>query len=101
MRGCQVPHSPQKRIKRKDRIVCLFYAKVFLEDDTIGEVAITERIMEEYLPKVKDAEELYRLVTEQVQPEELRFESSLSVMERFFLLLYTSSFCSMAQRAEI
>ena len=65
-------------------LVCLFYAKVFLEDDTLGEVAITERIMEEYLPKVKDAEELYRLVTEQVQPEELRFESSLSVMERLF-----------------
>lgn len=65
-------------------LVCLFYAKVFLEDDTLGEVAITERIMEEYLPNVKDAEELYRLVTEQVPPEELRFESSLSVMERLF-----------------
>lgn len=65
-------------------LVCLFYAKVFLEDDTLGEVAITERIMEEYLSSVKDAEELYRLVTEQVQPEELRFESSLSVMERLF-----------------
>lgn len=65
-------------------LVCLFYAKVFLEDDTLGEVAITERIMEEYLPNVKGAEELYRLVTEQVQPEELRFESSLSVMERLF-----------------
>ncbi len=65
-------------------LVCLFYAKLFLEDDTLGEVAITKRIMEEYLPKVKDAEELYRLVTEQVQPEELRFESSMSVMERLF-----------------
>lgn len=65
-------------------LVCLFYAKVFLEADTLGEVAITERIMEEYLPNVKDAEELYRLVTEQVQSEELRFESSLSVMERLF-----------------
>lgn len=65
-------------------LVALFYAKIYLEDDTLGEVAITERIMEEYLPNVKDAEELYRLVTEQVQLEELRFESSLSVMERLF-----------------
>jgi len=65
-------------------LVCLFYAKVFLDDNTLGEVAITERIMEEYLPMVKDVEELYHLVTEQVQAEEIRFESSLSVIERLF-----------------
>jgi len=33
---------------------------------------------------VKDVEELYHLVTEQVQAEEIRFESSLSVIERLF-----------------
>lgn len=85
-------NGPRNRKMVKDRalvyyevegtgLIVLFYAKIPLEENSFGEVAITERIMTEYI-KVNNAEELYHFVTKRIEPEEIRFESSLAVMER-------------------
>lgn len=55
-------------------MVCLFYIRISSEGDTVGEVALSETLMERYLPTFKDAKELYDEVVSKVSSDMISLE---------------------------
>lgn len=55
-------------------MVCLFYIRISSEGDTVGEVALSETLMERYLPTFKDAKELYDEVVSKVSADKISLE---------------------------
>ena len=55
-------------------MVCLFYIKISSEGDTVGEVALSETLMERYLPTFEDAKELYDEVVSKVSADKISLE---------------------------
>lgn len=48
-------------------LVCLFYAKVFTEDNSTGEIGLSEAFLKQYLPQIDNAEALYQVIIEKSQ----------------------------------
>lgn len=61
-------------------LVCLFYIRMISEGTTVGDIALTESLMERYLPNIRDAEVLFHLVMSRVKEEDLRFEPVANVV---------------------
>lgn len=55
-------------------MVCLFYIRISSEGDTVGEVALSETLMERYLPTFEDAKELYDEVVSKVSADKISLE---------------------------
>ena len=55
-------------------MVCLFYITVSNDGYTIGEIALSETLMERYLPTFKDAKELYDEVISKVSADTISLE---------------------------
>lgn len=55
-------------------MVCLFYITVSNDGYTIGEIALSETLMERYLPTFKDAKELYEEVISKVSADTISLE---------------------------
>lgn len=55
-------------------LVCLFYIMVSNDGYTIGEIALSETLMERYLPTFKDAKELYDEVISKVSADTISLE---------------------------
>ena len=48
-------------------LVCLFYAKVFTEDNSTGEIGLSESFLKQYLPQIDNAKALYQVIIEKSQ----------------------------------
>ena len=48
-------------------LVCLFYAKVFTEDNSTGEIGLSEAFLKQHLPQIDNAEALYQVIIEKSQ----------------------------------
>ena len=48
-------------------LVCLFYAKVFTEDNSTGEIGLSEAFLKQYLPQIDNAKALYQVIIEKSQ----------------------------------
>ena len=57
-------------------LMCLFYVAVENEGTEIGELALTERLMEVYLPKVEGAEALYHEVVSRMSAKDACFDNA-------------------------
>ena len=55
-------------------MVCLFYIRISRAGDIIGEVALSETLMERYLPTFKDAKALYDEVVSKVSSDMISLE---------------------------
>lgn len=66
----------------KTGLVCLFYVRVIDDGDEIGYIALTEYLLEWYLPTVMNGEALYNEVTQRVTEEDLRFEPVSRMVDR-------------------
>lgn len=63
-------------------LTCLFYAKVIVEGDAIGEVAISEYLLDRYLPNIANSEALYHEVLKRINTESIRFEPMSNLVNR-------------------
>ncbi len=63
-------------------LVVLFYANVYTEDNCSGSMAITEDIFNQYLSQIKDAEELFNVISKRKDDREVKFEPITTILER-------------------
>ena len=63
-------------------LTCLFYAKVISEGSTCGEIAISEYLLNRYLPTVANGEALYHEVVKRISAETIRFEPMSNLVNR-------------------
>ena len=63
-------------------LTCLFYAKVISEGSTSGEIAISEYLLNRYLPTIANGEVLYHEVVKRINAETIRFEPMSNLVNR-------------------
>ena len=63
-------------------LTCLFYAKVISEGSTSGEIAISEYLLNRYLPTITNGEALYHEVVKRINAETIRFEPMSNLVNR-------------------
>lgn len=61
-------------------LVCLFYAKVFTEDNSTGEIGLSESFLKQYLPVIDNVETLYQVIIEKSKFEDVYFEPMQKVI---------------------
>lgn len=61
-------------------LVCLFYAKVFTEDDSSGSIGLPEVYLEKYLPNIDSAEMLYQVIIQKMNADEVYFEPMKKIL---------------------
>ena len=61
-------------------LVCLFYAKVFTEDDSFGSIGLPEVYLKKYLTNIDSAEMLYQVIIQKMNADEVYFESMKKVI---------------------
>ena len=61
-------------------LVCLFYAKVFTEDNSTGEIGLPESFLKQHLPEIDNAETLYQVIIKNTKSEDVYFESMKKVI---------------------
>lgn len=63
-------------------LIALFYLKVIVDDESVGETAVNEFVMKEYFPDIADAKELFDEALSRIKAEDVKLETMQDVISR-------------------
>ena len=63
-------------------LIALFYLKVIVDDESVGETAVNEFVMKEYFPDIADAKELFDEALSRIKVEDVKLETMQDVISR-------------------